>query len=128
MAAQAAGSPASMRSTGSGSMMTPVENGSTWAGWQPAMAASASQVRRAAASPGSPVPALALPVLMTMARMPVPAARCSRQTCTGAALKRLRVNTPAQADPSSSDITTRSRRWALRTPAIATPIDTPGTA
>jgi glutamate N-acetyltransferase / amino-acid N-acetyltransferase len=32
----------------------------------------------------APVPALALPVLMTMARMPLFVSRCSRQTCTGA--------------------------------------------
>ena len=52
--------------------------------------------------PSSPVPALALPVLISRARMPTPAARCARQTCTGAAQKRFRVNTPATDDPSTS--------------------------
>ena len=41
--------------------------------------------RRARARPSAPVPALALPVLITSARMPAPPARCSRHTCTGAA-------------------------------------------
>ena len=126
--AMAAGKPASMRSTGSGSMMTPVENGSTCCGARPRRPASATQVARARARPSAPVPALALPVLTTMARMPWPAARCSRQTCTGAAQKRFCVNTPATLVPSSSRKTVRSLRWALRTPASATPMRTPGTA
>jgi len=83
--ASAAGSPATMRSTGRGSMITPVENGRICPGATFRCWARASQVARALASPGSPVPALALPVLMTMARTGWPAARCSRHTCTGAA-------------------------------------------
>ncbi len=51
------------------------------------------------ARPSSPVPAFALPVLITIARMPRSAARCSRQTCTGAAQKRFCVNTPATPAP-----------------------------
>jgi len=39
-------------------------------GWMPSSPAAASQVRRARARPSAPVPALALPVLMTSARMP----------------------------------------------------------
>ena len=89
-----------MRSTGSGSMMTPVENGSTWAGSIFSRPASASQVRRARARPSSPVPALALPVLTTMARTAAPACRCWRQICTGAAQKRFCVNTPPTLAPS----------------------------
>ena len=94
--ARAAGSPASMRSTGKGSMMTPVENGSICSGASSSLRARAMQVARARTRPSSPVPALALPVLMTMARMS-PRARCSRHTCTGAAQKRFWVNTPATA-------------------------------
>ena len=52
----AAGRPATSRSTGRGSMITPVENGSTWAGSQPSSFASASQVARAAAGPLRPCP------------------------------------------------------------------------
>ena len=81
--AMQAGRPASRRSTGSGSMMTPVENGSTCQGEQPSSRATASQLARAACRPGSPVPALAMPVFTTRARMPPAcgaAARCSRQT------------------------------------------------
>jgi hypothetical protein len=89
--------------------------------------ASASHVARAAARPGSPVPALALPVLTTMARMPAPAARCSRQTCTGAAQKRFCVNTPATVLPSATRTTSTSLRLALRIPASAQPSSTPAT-
>jgi hypothetical protein len=71
------GQPASMRSTGSGSMITPVEKGRTCSGATLSWRASAMQVARARAKPSAPVPALALPVLMTMARMawPLPDAR-----------------------------------------------------
>ena len=51
-------------------MITPVENGSTCLASQPINFASASQLARAATSPGSPVPAFALPVLTTSARTP----------------------------------------------------------
>ncbi|MCY1369085.1 hypothetical protein D9M68_769420 [compost metagenome] len=71
----AAGSPASRRSRGKGSMITPVEKGSTCSCCTPRASAMALAVWRAFCSPGSPVPALALPVLMTMARMPCPAAK-----------------------------------------------------
>ncbi|MCY1538861.1 hypothetical protein D9M68_744230 [compost metagenome] len=81
----APGNPASSRSSGSGSMITPVENGSTCSWCRPNERAKAVQVWRAWAKPGAPVPALALPVLITSARTPCPAARCSRHTCTGAA-------------------------------------------
>ena len=53
-----------MRSTGSGSMITPVENGSTCSGATFSWRASAMQVARARTRPSSPVPALALPVLI----------------------------------------------------------------
>ena len=91
-----------MRSTGSGSMITPVENGSTCAGVaaeQPRELARRSA--RARASPSSPVPALALPVLTTSARIGCAGQRrCSLQTITGAAQKRFCVNTPATVAPA----------------------------
>ena len=124
----AAGRPASMRSTGSGSMITPVENGSTCSGARSSKRAAATQVVRARTRPSCPVPAFALPVLTTMARTSWPLAKCSRLTCTGAAQKRFCVNTPATAVPSSSRNTVRSLRPTLRMPASATPIRTPGTA
>ena len=123
----AAGRPATMRSTGSGSMMTPVENGSTCSGAILSSAANATQLWRARARPSSPVPALALPVLTTMARTAAPDANRSRQICTGAAQKRFWVNTPPTLAPSSSRITVRSLRPALRTPDSATPRRTPAT-
>jgi hypothetical protein len=59
-------------------MMTPVENGNTCAGASASSRAAAMQVARARARPSSPVPALALPVLMTSARMS-PCARLARE-------------------------------------------------
>jgi 4-phytase/acid phosphatase len=87
-----------------------------------------TQVAWGRASPSAPVPAFALPVLISIARIPISRARCSRQTCTGAAQKRFCVNTPPTAAPSSISTTVRSLRLALRTPASATPMRTPGTA
>jgi hypothetical protein len=52
---------------GSGSRITPVENGRIWAGAQPSCCASAAQVSLASDRPSSPVPALALPVLTSSA-------------------------------------------------------------
>ena len=101
--ARHAGKPAAMRSTGSGSMITPVENGRICAGSQASSAASSAQVWRACASPSAPVPALALPVLTTSARTAdADFARCSRVTITGAAHMRFCVNTPATRAPASS--------------------------
>ena len=77
-----------------GSMMTPVENGSTCVAVQPIKRASAAQVSRAAAMPSLPVPALAQPVLTINARTDVPGSsmlRCWRVRTTGAAQKRFRV-------------------------------------
>src|SRR6185369_3915760 len=124
--ARAAGRPASMRSTGNGSMITPVENGSTCSVAMSRCRASAVQLARARTSPSSPVPALALPVLMTSARIS-PRVRWSRHTWTGAAQKRFCVNTPATDAPASINTTARSVRSALRMPACATPTRMPGT-
>ena len=131
--AKAAGKPATMRSTGKFSMMTPVEKGKTCCALTFNRAANASAVARASAKPLAPVPALALPVLMTMARICVSTAvvtccKCSRHTCTGAAQYLFWVNTPATALPSSNKMTVRSLRPTFRTPASAMPRRTPGTA
>src|SRR6267142_3140817 len=122
-----AGSPVRMRSRGSGSMITPVENGSTSRGSQPSSRAACSQLARASAIPALPVPALALPVLTTSARVALPEARCSLATCTGAAQKRFWVNTPATLVPSASAMSSRSLRPDLRIPASVTPSLTPST-
>src|SRR6267142_5977712 len=122
-----AGSPVRMRSRGSGSMITPVENGSTSRGSQPRSRAARSQLARASAIPVLPVPALALPVLTTSARVGLPEARCSFATCTGAAQKRFCVNTPATRAPSASTTRSRSLRPDLRIPASVTPSLTPFT-
>src|SRR5688572_10972849 len=121
----ACGSPAMIRSAGSGSMITPVENGSTCVGLQPSRAASARQTCMARFTPSAPVPAFALPVFTTSARTPF--FKCCLASSTGAAQKRLRVNTPATVAPASSLMTSRSLRPALRIAAIATPKTTPAT-
>src|SRR5438309_10348020 len=120
-----AGRPATMRSTGSGSMITPVENGRTWRESQPASRATASQLALAPATPVFPVPALALPVLTSSARGDPPETRCSLATCTGAAQKGFCVKTPETRAPSASVMRRRSLRPALRIPASATPSLTP---
>src|SRR5882762_4406806 len=122
-----AGKPATMRSTGRGSMITPVENGRTWRESQPMSRAAASQLALAPAIPASPVPALALPVLTSSARGNPPEARRSFASCTGAAQKRFCVNTPETHVPFASVMRSRSLRPALRIPASATPSLTPFT-
>src|SRR5450830_180221 len=111
------------RSTGKGSKITPVENGKICEASQPSNSASAAQVALAAANPASPVPALAFPVLTTSARIG-PAAmckpsRCALHTCTGAAQKRLVVNTPETVAVGANSMTNTSLRFALRIPASA---------
>ena len=81
----AAGTPATSRSSGRCSMITPVEKGSTLLPSTPRASPTAAQVARALARPASPVPALAMPVFTTRARIRPSSARCSRQTMTGAA-------------------------------------------
>ncbi len=126
--ATAAGNPARTRPSGSGSIITPVENGSTWRLSQPSNRAISRQVARASAIPRSPVPALALPVLTTSARIGYEASRfsrCSLAMITGAAQKSFCVKTPATFAPSCSLITSRSRRPGFLMPASATPKVTP---
>jgi hypothetical protein len=122
-----AGRPAIRRSTGSGSRITPVEKGSTWRSSIASSWPRAAQVSAAACKPCSPVPALATPVLMSSARASLPSSRWRRQTCTGAAQKRLLVNTPATRQPGSRASTVRSCRSGLRMAAAATPRRTPAT-
>ena len=126
-AACAAGSAATIFATGSGSMMTPVENGSTCCSGQPSIDATAAQVVSAAAIPGAPVPALALPALTTSARMRPARSRWRRQTVTGAAQKRFCVNTPAAVVPGSNTTSSTSSRCQFLIFAAAVPSVTPGT-
>ena len=90
--------PASMRSTGSGSRITPVENGSTCCGVdaQQARQRGAGRARaRQARLAGAGVRVAGVDH-QRADRLAAGAhgARCSRQTCTGAAQKRFCVNTP----------------------------------
>ena len=69
--AMALGSAAVSFAIGKGSKMTPVEKGNTCSGWISKAAATAQQVSKASRIPCSPVPALALPVFTTSARIPL---------------------------------------------------------
>ena len=120
-----AGNPEIKRDNGNASIITPVENGSTCSALQLNMFATSAQVARAATNPGSPVPALAFPVLTTSARTPSPAARCSRATITGAAQKRLCVKTPATVVWGAKCTSSKSLRPGFLMPASAVPISTP---
>ena len=122
-----AGRAATMRSTGSGSMMTPVENGSTSCAAQATVPATAAQTVCASASPAAPVPALALPALTMSARIGERSARCWRQMLTGAAQKRFCVNTPATCVPGARLASSRSSRDQPLMRAGAVPRATPGT-
>ena len=130
-AARASGSPSTIRSTGSGSMMTPVENASTCSGAQCASCAAVPHVACAAAMPASPVPAFALPALTISARKSSPrcrcASRCCRQTMTGAAQNRFCVKTPAATVPGSATTSTTSSRSQFLIFAAAVPSAMPGT-
>jgi hypothetical protein len=127
----AAGRPATIFATGSGSRITPVENGKTCCASMPSRRAVSAQVACAFARPVSPVPALALPVLITSARIGLPpapaAARLALLTWTGAAQKRFFVNTPATVAPSASRITSKSLRLGFLMPACAKPSSMPFT-
>ena len=97
---------------GSGSMITPVENGSTCSRRDAELARQRRTRAPRARSPSSPVPALALPVLTTRARMPRrPRAGARGTACTGAAQKRFGVNTPATAAPASRRHSTGRGGW-----------------
>ena len=126
-AARQSGNFATILSTGSGSMMTPVENGSTASVAQPTSRAAAAQVVRASARPRSPVPALALPALTTSARIDPACARCSRQIVTGAAQKRFCVKTPAACVPGARLTSRRSSRDQFLIRAAAVPSAAPAT-
>src|SRR5258706_4238225 len=89
--------------------------------------AASSQLVLASAIPVFPVPALALPVFTSSARGPLPEARCSLATCTGAAQKRFWVKTPETRAPSASDTRSRSLRPDFRMPDSAMPNLTPFT-
>src|SRR6185369_5150175 len=68
ISATAWGTAAAIRSAGSASMITPVENGSTCSGLHFSSFATASQTFAARLRPSTPVPAFAFPVLTTSAR------------------------------------------------------------
>ena len=100
--------------------MTPVLAGSTSEGSTRAAWAIISWVARQLARPSSPVQALAWPELTRMARATGLSARMSLHTSTGAAWKRLVVNTPAATAGPSLTMRPRSLRSAFLKPAAAT--------
>ena len=111
-----------------GSMITPVENGSTASG---AAKQPSDRLARGArtASPASPVPALALPVLTTSARIGPPSVQMFATHLHrggGEAVAREDAGDRRRARPAGSPA--ESLRSALRMPASAQPSSTPGTA
>ena len=84
-----------------------------------AASATLRQHARASSIPCCPVPALALPALISKYRGEREA-RCERATQTGAAAKRLRVNATLVRVPEESSTRTRSLRCCLYKPALAT--------
>src|ERR1700722_516009 len=92
-----------MRSTGSGTPITPVEQTTTCCAPQPSVSATRSAVAREATMPPGPTEQLALPELTMMARIaPAEARTCSRERTTGGACTRFCVNTAA-ADAGGSE-------------------------
>jgi hypothetical protein len=87
--------------------MIPVEQTSTVSSPMPSASAAALAIARASRMPGSPVPALALPLLtMIAAALPPFSARRERDTTTGGATNLLRVNTAAQVTGCRSSVAT----------------------
>ena len=123
----ALGMPAKSFVMGSGSMITPVEKGRTLIGSVLKISATAWQVSSASCKPVNPVPALAHPVLTTIARMSLVSSKCSLQICTGAAANRFFVKTPATFDPGASSINIKSFLPTFLMPASAVPRTTPET-
>ena len=113
----AIGTPVSYGASGSGTPITPVDATSTCSGSHPRTEATISVEASAVLTPSSPVAALALPELRTIA-WATPAAARGRETCTGAAQKRLVVNVAAQVHGASATTRARSERaGSLRNPA-----------
>ena len=99
--------PARSASIGSGLPITPVEQTTTSSAAMPSAARSPPPSRARRRMPWAPVQAFALPELTTTARAR-PSARCSRESTTGAAARRLRVNAPAAAAAPSQATSARS--------------------
>src|SRR5688572_23368476 len=87
---------ASIFSIGIATPMRPVEQTSTCLALSPSAFPAAAHIRLACCNPGTPVQALALPLLATIARTSEDA-RFARETRTGAAFTLFVVNVPAAA-------------------------------
>ena len=112
-AATSAGTAAVMTSIGMGIPMSPVEHTRICSGATPSSDATAAHMASASSMPGAPVAALALPLLrMTATDWPPERSRCVRVVMTGAAVIRLRVNTPAADTGCASVVATRERSGA----------------
>ena len=99
--------PVSIDGIGMGIPMSPVEQTRTSLGGHPSSDAASSHIRPASCRPGSPVAALALPLLrMTAAARPPVSARCCRETTTGAAVILLVVKTAAVDTATRSALAT----------------------
>ncbi len=125
-----AASPAPTLSSGSRVPMTPVERWSVRSTVTPVVAASIAAISAWSASPAAPVAAFALPLVeMTASAQPNPprgspdvAARCARDSRTGAAANAFGVKTAATAaGPVVESTTARSGRPEALIPAARPP-------
>ena len=115
--ASAAAMPASTRSIGSGTPITPVDAMRTALAGQPRPSATSAAIRSASRIPCSPVAALALPLWTRTARM-APFALCARDSSTGGAAVALRVKTAAAGTVASAATSATSGRPELLIPAV----------
>src|SRR5690606_32970594 len=115
---------ASMRSTGSGSPMTPVEARKTSPGSQPSRSATARALASTASRPAMPVKALALPELTMIARGTA-SGRIARHQSTGAEAVFDRVKTPAMVVPGANSASQTSARLRDFIPAPTTLMRSP---
>src|SRR6056297_236711 len=115
-----------IRSWGSGSPMTPVEDEKTRASGRPSASATADVTLRTASIPALPVNALAFPEFTTIAAPSLePLPTFASQSSTGAARVDDRVKAPATAVPGAHSTSMTSARPAYRTPAAAVAKRTP---
>ncbi len=125
-AGASAAMPGSILAIGSRWPMTPVEATRTSVRSAPSASAVSATMRRASARPPGPVQALALPLLTTTARTrPLPRRSIARDTRTGAAATRLRVNTAAALAGCWHAIIARSGAPLALIPARMAPLRKP---
>src|SRR5581483_9417511 len=107
---------------GSGTPITPVEEGNTSSARQPKTCATEVHVARAASSPAWPAAQFAFPALIATTRtLPPDARRFSLSITNGAAVTRFEVNAAATLAGALETIKEKSGRPLVFTPAVVAP-------